>query len=54
MPICVRKSGKLGWDASLIGKLSLASVLVPLEQKVHEAVFLERVVGGVFDRLQQL
>jgi len=53
MPIRIREHSKLRRNTPILPEPLLPSVPMPLEQKVHKAVLLQRVVRRLFDSVQQ-
>jgi hypothetical protein len=53
VPVRIGEHGKLGWYTSILPKPLFSSVLMPLEQKIDEAVFFQRVIRGFFNGFEQ-
>ena len=54
MPIRIRQPRELRRNAPPNFEFLLASILVPLEQEIYEAVALESIVGRVRDRVKEI
>ena len=54
MPIRIRQPRELWRNAPPNFEFLLASILMPLEQEIYEAVALESIVGRVRDRVKEI